>query len=122
MFSSGGSSSSSGGESSGGGMMDRMARMVGLGGSSSTEKSAPTPKAKPAPTRTAKKPTEKKEQPAKQTANANHGAIRPKSEPVEQPPTQTASTQAPASSQTTISGASPTVPTGSFDNRFGAWR
>ena len=83
-------------------------------------KAAPAPKAKPAPSKTAKtKPTEKKDQPAKQTANA--GAIRPKGEPAE-PAQQTASTQPPASGQTTINGAAPTVPTGSFDNRFGPWR
>jgi murein L,D-transpeptidase YafK len=113
-------SSSGGSSSSGGGMMDRMRSMVGLGGSStSAEKAAPT-KAKPAPTRTAKtKPTEKKDQPSKQTAGNNSpGAIRP----AEQPQQQTASTQAPAAGQTTINGAAPTVPTGSFDNRFGAWR
>src|SRR5262245_8044146 len=123
VFSLSGTSSSSGGQSSGGGMMDRMRSMVGLGGSStSSEKAAPTPKAKP--TRTAKtKPTEKKDPPAKQTAtNTNPGAIRPKSEPAEQPQQQTASTQAPASSPTTLNGAAPTVPTGGFDNRFGSWR
>jgi murein L,D-transpeptidase YafK len=101
----------------GGGVMDRMARMVGLGGSSSSgsEKAAPAPKAKTAPSKqTAKAKTDEKK-PTKQTANA--GAIRPKSEPSEQ---QTA--QAPASSPGVISGAQPTVPTGAFDNRFGAWR
>ena len=117
LFSSSGSSS--GGQSSGGGVMDRMARMVGLGGSSASETAAPAPKGKAAPSKTATKtkPAEGKAQPAKQTANA--GAIRPKSEPSEQ---QTASTQPPASGQTTINGAQPTVPTGAFDNRFGAWR
>jgi murein L,D-transpeptidase YafK len=115
------SSSSSNGQSSGGGVMDRMRSMVGLGGSTSSEPAAPAPKAKPAPTKTTKtKPAEKKEQPTKQTANA--GAIRPKSEGTEQPATQTASTQPPASGQSTINGAAPTVPTGAFDNRFGAWR
>jgi murein L,D-transpeptidase YafK len=110
----------SSGSSSGGGMMDRMKSMVGLGGSSSAEKAAAAPKAKPAPTKTAKtKPAEKKEPAAKQTATTNPGAIRPKSESAEQ---QTASTQPPASGQSTINGAAPTVPTGSFDNRFGAWR
>ncbi len=124
MFSSSGSASSSSSQpsSSGGGMMDRMRSMVGLGNSNSAEKAPPAPKAKPATAKTAKtKPTDKKDQPAKQTgsANTNPGAIRPKSEPAE---TQTASTQAPASGQSTINGAQPTVPTGSFDNRFGAWR
>jgi len=99
--------------------MDRMARMVGLGGSSSagSEKAAPAPKAKPAPSKTAKAKTEEKK-PTKQTAGAA-GAIRPKSEPSEQ---QTASTQPPSSNPGVISGAQPTVPTGAFDNRFGAWR
>ena len=120
LFSSGGSSSSQAAapssSASSGGVMDRMARMVGLGGSSSagSEKAAPAPKAKPAPSKTAKAKTDEKK-PAKQTTNA--GAIRPKSEPAEQ---QTA--QAPASSPGVISGAQPTVPTGAFDNRFGAWR
>ena len=104
--------------------MDRMRSMVGLG-SSSTGSDKAAPKAKPAPTKTAKtKPTDKKDQPAKQTgtANANPGAIRPKSEPAEPTQQQTASTQAPAAGQSTINGAAPTVPTGGFDNRFGAWR
>jgi murein L,D-transpeptidase YafK len=114
-------SSSSSGQSSGGGMMDRMRSMVGLGGSNSAEKAAPAPKAKPAPTKTAKtKPTDKKEPAAKQSATTNPGAIRPKSEPAEPATHQTASTQ--SSGQSTINGAAPTVPTGSFDNRFGAWR
>jgi murein L,D-transpeptidase YafK len=117
-------SSSSSESSSSGGVMDRMARLVGLGGSSTSEKPAPAPKAtKPAPskqTAARSKPAEDKKQPAKQTANA--GAIQPKSEPApaEQ---QAAATQPPTSStQTTINGAQPAVPTGSFDNRFGAWR
>ena len=124
MFSSSGSSSSSSSQpsSSSGGVMDRMARMVGLGGSTSSEPAALAPKAKPAPSKTTAKtkPTEKKDQPAKQTTNA--GAIRPKSEGGEQPAQQSASTQPPASGQSTINGAAPTVPTGAFDNRFGAWR
>ena len=99
------SSSSSGGQSSGGGVMDRMKSMVGLGGSTASEP-APAAKAKAAPSKatTKTKPTEKKEQPAKQTANANPGAIRPKSEPAESGQ-QTASTQPPASGQSTINGA-----------------
>jgi murein L,D-transpeptidase YafK len=125
LFSSGGSASSSpaapapsSSAPASGGVMDRMARMVGLSGSSSSgsEKAAPAPKAKPAPSKTAKAKTDEKK-PTKQTASA--GAIRPKSEPSEQ---QTASTQAPPSSPGVISGAQPTVPTGAFDNRFGAWR
>ena len=122
MFSSSGSSSSSG-QSSGGGVMDRMARMVGLGGSNASEKAAAAPKSKPTKTaKTRTKPTEKKE--TKQTANA--AAARPKSEPAapapQQTQQQTASTQSPAPSASLMSGAQPTVPSGSFDNRFGSWR
>ncbi len=96
--------------------MDRMARMVGLGGSSSAAPRRQRRLPRPSPRRreTAKAKTDEKK-PTKQTANA--GAIRPKSEPSEQ---QTA--QAPASNPGVISGAQPTVPTGAFDNRFGAWR
>jgi hypothetical protein len=99
--------------------MDRMARMVGLGGSNASEKAA-APKSKPTKTaKTRTKPTEKKEQPAKQTAKA--GDARPKSEPTPAQQ-QTASTQSPAPSAGLMSGAQPTVPSGSFDNRFGSWR
>jgi murein L,D-transpeptidase YafK len=114
--------------SSGGGVMDRMARFVGLGGgSSASDKATPTPKAKPI--KTAKTKSDDKK-PAKQAAssNTNPGAVRPRSEPAAepaqppqqaaQPPQQTA--QAPGSS--TINGAQPTVPSGSFEGRFGAWR
>ncbi|MBX9777325.1 MAG: hypothetical protein K2Y71_23355 [Xanthobacteraceae bacterium] len=112
---------SSSGASSGGGVMDRMRSMVGLS-SSTSEPAAAAPKGKTAPTRTAKtKPADKKEPAAKQTATTSPGAIRPKSEPAEPAQQQTASTQ-PSSGQSTINGAAPTVPTGSFDNRFGAWR
>src|SRR5262245_38007216 len=65
MFSSSSSGSgSSSSSSSGGGVMDRMARMVGLGGSSSDEKPAAAPKAKPA-TKTASK-SKATEKPARQ--------------------------------------------------------
>jgi hypothetical protein len=37
-------------------------------------------------------------------------------------PTQEASAAAPASGTNLLRGAQPTVPTGAFDNRFGAWR
>jgi murein L,D-transpeptidase YafK len=132
LFTSSGSSSqsTSNSQSPSGGVMDRMARMVGLGGSSTpAEKAPPTPKAKPSKTATTK--ADDRKPPAKQTANANGastnaGAIRPKSEPAAEPAPapqqQTASTQPPASGSGTINGAQPTVPSGSFDSRFGAWR
>ena len=130
LFSSGGNASTSqaapapaSSTSSGGGVMDRMARMVGLGGSSSagSEKAAPAKAktTKQTTRQTARAKTEEKK-PAKQPTNA--GAIRPKSEPAEQ---QTASTQPPSSPSSNpgmISGAQPTVQSGAFDNRFGAWR
>jgi murein L,D-transpeptidase YafK len=117
LFSSSGSQSSSGG-----GVMDRMARMVGLGGSSS-ETPAPTPKAKPASKHknskskpAEQKPAEQKKQPAKQIANP--APAQPRSEP---PAQQTAAAPSPAP-QTTINGAQPIAPVGAFDNRFGSWR
>jgi murein L,D-transpeptidase YafK len=83
-----------------------------------------TPKSKSAPS----KPT--------QTAAAN-GAIRPKSEPETKtanaaatkpqasPPKQHASAEPqgkPDSINGLLNGAAPTMPSGGFDNRFGAWR
>jgi murein L,D-transpeptidase YafK len=116
----GGLFSSSGDQpSSGGGVMNRMARMVGLGGSSS-ETPAPTPKVKAAPSKhktSRSKPGETKKPPAKQNSTAT--PARPKDEPAQQQ--AAAAPQAPAV-QSTISGAQPTVPVGAFDNRFGAWR
>jgi hypothetical protein len=95
--------------------------MVGLGGSSSagSEKPAPTPKTKTSkpPSKHTAKQTAKAKTEEKKPAKQAPGAIRPKSEPSEH---QTA--QAPAPSLGVISGAQPTVPTGAFDNRFGAWR
>jgi hypothetical protein len=115
LFSSDSSASSS---SSGGGVMDRMARLVGLGGSSSSEKTAPAPKGKPSSKQTnGRKPADTKKQSGKQPAAP---APRPKAAPAE-PEQQTAAAQ-PTVSVPTISGSQPTVPIGSFDNRFGAWR
>jgi murein L,D-transpeptidase YafK len=113
LFSSSGSQSSSSG-----GVMDRMARMVGLGGS---EKPEPAPKAKPTPskqTASRSKPAEHRRSSAKQ--NADTTPARPKTEPAEQH-TVAAAPPAPAG-QVTINGAQPTVPVGAFDNRFGSWR
>jgi hypothetical protein len=113
LFSSDSSASSS---SSGGGVMDRMARLVGLGGSSSSDKAAPAPKSK-AKQSNGKKPADTKKQSGKQPAAP---APRPKAAPAE-PEQQTAAAQ-PSVSVPTISGSQPTVPIGSFDNRFGPWR
>jgi murein L,D-transpeptidase YafK len=115
LFSSDSSASSS---TSSGGVMDRMARLVGLGGSSSSDKAAPAPKGKPSSKQTnGKKPADTKKQSGKQPAAP---APRPKAAPAE-PEQQTAAAQ-PTVSVPTISGSQPTVPIGSFDNRFGPWR
>jgi murein L,D-transpeptidase YafK len=88
--------------------------------SSPAEKTSPTSqpkaKAKPAakPTQTASRP---KQQGEPQHASADAGAIRPK------PHVQEANASpTPASGGNLMSGAQPTVPTGGFENRFGAWR
>jgi murein L,D-transpeptidase YafK len=101
--------SSSGNAASG--VVGRMSRMVGL---AKDEPMPNAPKAKPAPKQKAKPADSKKTKQA-----ANPGAIRPKAEEPKQQ--QTAGT-APAPQASTITGAQPAVPSGSFDNRFGAWR
>ncbi len=105
---------SSNGSSSNGGIMDQMARMVGLGGSSASDKSAPTPKAKSPP---AKQQTAARTKPAedkKPAARPSTGSANNTSEQPAAPP--------PAPSQNALSNVPPTAPTNSFENRFGAWR
>ena len=109
--------------------IDRMARLVGLGGKAkdtTTAEAAPIPKPKPA---------------AKPTRVASHGAIRPKqaeAEPVKtteaQAPAKAASAIAPAPAApaapapvqapatTAMNGAAPVVPTGNFDSRWSGFR
>ncbi len=103
------------------GTMDRMARLVGLGKKetpAATATAAPAPKPKPA---------------AKPTSLASNGAIRakqPEAQPVKtteaQAPAAGAVTPAPAPApkpaSTAMSGASPVVPTGNFDNRWTGFR
>src|SRR5262245_31364296 len=126
--SSGSSSSSSGGGwfsnlfsssgSSSGGVMDRMSRAVGL-------KSDPGPEATPLPKRKANPPPK-----TTQTASAakaktdtepkqSAGAIRPAA------PAQEANAAPPEPRPTNsaglLNGAQPTMPTGSFDSRWGAF-
>jgi murein L,D-transpeptidase YafK len=88
------------------GMVDRVSRAVGLRGS--TEAKA-KPAAKPTQTAAVK--------PKQQTEQTNAGAIRPKSQP-----TQEANASPTPSSGSLMSGAQPTVPSGNFEGRFGAWR
>jgi hypothetical protein len=87
-------------------MVDRVSRAVGLRGSTSE-----TSKAKPAA-----KPT--------QTAStAKPGAIRPQPKPSAPQETQEANANpTPAAAASLLSGAQPTVPSGNFEGRFGAWR
>lgn len=109
LFSSGSESSQSPG------VFDRAARLVGLGGSE-TPVEAPVPKAKPAP----------------KTQTASAGAIRPKGQPVQQakakdtgaakPEVRQEASALPPNDPGLISGAQPTVPSGGFETRFGAWQ
>jgi murein L,D-transpeptidase YafK len=113
--------------------IDRMARLIGIGGSDTKAKetaAVPAPKPKPA---------------AQPTRVASHGAIRPKAveaEPIKpaqapQPaavpaeapkpawpaPPQTAAAPRPQATATTaMSGAAPVVPAGTFDSRWSAFR
>jgi murein L,D-transpeptidase YafK len=111
--------SSSGEQSTG--VIGRMSALMGLGGSSQPAAKAPTPKARP--TKRAAPPRRKPEQ-KQQTAKANAGAIRPKTEAAS--PTKQAQESKASPPQTksagVLSGAQPVVPSGSFDSRFGAWR
>jgi hypothetical protein len=101
--------------------IDRVARLVGLGGKDKDTKAAevapPAPKPKPV---------------AKPTSIASNGAIRAKQAEAE--PIKTTEAQAPASSgaitparapappSTAMNGAAPVVPTGNFDNRWQGFR
>ncbi|MEA2989950.1 MAG: hypothetical protein QOG83_2661 [Alphaproteobacteria bacterium] len=106
------------------GMFDRMQRMVGLRGSEPNTETAPpsAPKGKPAAapksTQIASTPKAKAGEPPK--ADAKPGAIRPAGKPAGQE--TAADTPGNASNNGLLSGAQPTVPTGGFDTRFGAWR
>ena len=127
--------------------LDRMAHLIGLGGSESKQpKQAKQAAAVPEPR---PKPATRKTQAATQAATqvvtpvAAHGAIRPKPaaeaepEPVRSaevsrpapspwpavpPPTTTAQAPARAPATTALNGAAPVVPTGSFANRWSAFR
>jgi murein L,D-transpeptidase YafK len=91
----------------------------GLFGSKSEDQAT----AQPAETASSSKP---KAKPAASASKPNAiAAARPKSEP--QPATKTADAAAPKASPSkqetnVLSGAAPTVPSGGFDNRFGAWQ
>jgi len=111
---------SGGGSGFFGNLVSSGARLVGLGGSSANEtpKANAVPKAKRAPTKQvarAKQTDDQKKSAAKQPSNA--GAVRPATQEA-----QAAAPQQQAQSSGVLPGAQPTVPSGSFENRFGAWR
>jgi murein L,D-transpeptidase YafK len=117
--------SSGGGASSAGGVVGRVSSWW----SGSQAPAAAPAKAKTAPSKTKTavaprpRPAESKQAPAKQTANA--GAIRPQPKQPSQDANQQQAAAAPpqtAGNASLLSGAQPTVPTGSFNSRFGAWR
>jgi murein L,D-transpeptidase YafK len=96
--------------------IDRMARLVGLGGSDKPAKPAdiaPAPAAKPKPA-------------AKPTSVASHGAIRSRQAEAQPLKTSEAQAAAPAAmaapAHTAMSGAAPVVQTGSFDSRWSGFR
>jgi hypothetical protein len=104
--------SSSGSQSNSSGMVDRVSRAVGLRGSEPTA-AAKGPKAKPAaakPTQTASAARPKQQAEPQATANP-----RPQTQEANASPT-------PTGGGSLMSGAQPTVPTGTFEGRFGAWR
>jgi hypothetical protein len=122
--------------SSGGGMMDRMSALIGLGGAQPEAKAASKAKAPPKkPAANPRpRPTDTKQSETKQAvAKSNAGAIRPQpkdaspaSAEAAPPAAQEAVAAPPAQAQTAnagqLRGAQPAIPSGGFDNRFGAWR
>jgi len=91
--------------------------------SSTAEKTSPTAqpkaKAKPASAKPTQTASRAKQQAEPQHASANPGAIQPKPQPKVQ---EANASPTPTPSGNLMSGAQPTVPTGGFENRFGAWR
>jgi hypothetical protein len=118
LFSSSGNSDNakSSGDQSSGGVLDKMSRMVGLHGA---DQPADAPAAKPKP---AAKPT--------QTATASTAVAKPKPQPAAGQPdskSDTAAAKPPAEAPTEtasnaslLRGAQATLPSGSFDSRWGA--
>jgi murein L,D-transpeptidase YafK len=119
-------------QQSSGGVIDRMSRLVGLKGSNSATEPVPTPKR-----RAPAKSTQTAAKTKSATRNTAHaGAIRPaaKAQPQEakseakpeaKPETQEAKAapeRRPSASAGLLNGAQPTVPTGSFNNRWGAFQ
>jgi murein L,D-transpeptidase YafK len=106
------------------GVLDRVARAIGLKNNDPPPMPAsevPTPRAKPSPKRTANAPGAIRPQAQTEPAPApNPGAIRRAPKEPQNPPVQTA-TSAPAPNPA-ITGAQPTMPAGTFSNRWGAFQ
>jgi hypothetical protein len=117
------SGSSDSGSSSGGGMLSRMTAMMGFGAAPQPQAKGPMPKAVRTKSKQGKKPaTTPRSKPADaQVAKSSAGeSSQPQAE--QQTAAVTPPAQAQAASPGLLRGAQPTVATGSFDNRFGAWR
>jgi murein L,D-transpeptidase YafK len=124
LFSSNGSSAKQTGQEASPGVVDRMSRFIGLRGSD-TSPAAETSAAKA-------KGTTAKQQPAvaavrpkqavpQQAETKSNGAIRPQQpQPAQQASAAPQNDQ--AGSASLLKGAQPTVPTGSFDSRWGTFR
>jgi murein L,D-transpeptidase YafK len=111
------STSSNGSQSSSGGIMDQMARMVGLGGSSTPDNTASAQKAKSAP----KQQTAARSKPAEEKKSATkpaNSATRP-ADSAQQP---AAPAEQPAPPRQNTASGTPPASINSFENRFGAWR
>jgi murein L,D-transpeptidase YafK len=116
-------------QSNSGGVLDRMSRLVGLK-ETDTASDASKRKANP-PTKSTAAPAKAKAQAEPKEPKQNAGAIRP---PPARPDRQDAPAtpdrqevaaapeQRPTSSAGLLNGAQPTVPAGSFDNRWGSFR
>jgi len=102
--------SSSGSQASSSGVDDRLSPTTNQPKTSSKAK----PAAKPTQTASAVRPKEQ----AEPQASTNPGAIRPTPQLQEANANPTPA----AGGGNLMSGAQPTVPTGTFENRFGAWR
>jgi murein L,D-transpeptidase YafK len=96
------------------GVVDRVSRAVGLRGSTSAPASKAKPAAKPTQTASTARPKQPSEQ---QTANSA-GAARPQPKPTQ----EANASPTPTANASVMSGAQPTVPSGTFEGRFGAWR
>jgi murein L,D-transpeptidase YafK len=112
--------SSSDSKSSSSSVVDRVSRAVGLRGSEPTKETkgskAKAAVAKPTQTASAARPKQAEPKQAELQTPANP-AIRPKPQMQEANASPT-----PPGSVGLMSGAQPTVPTGTFEGRFGAWR